>query len=128
MDGRGTIEIALDAIDFKADLTLSHGNLPAGRYVRASVSDSGCGMDAQTMRPIFEPFFTTKEAGGGTGLGLATVHGIVTEHGGAINVESAPGAGATFEAYFPLTEARDDEDAEAVPVLRHGANVSTGTR
>jgi signal transduction histidine kinase len=121
MDGRGTIEITLDTIESNIDLALSHGNLPAGRYVRASVSDTGCGMDAQTMRRMFEPFFTTKEAGRGTGLGLATIHGIVAEHNGAINVESAPGEGATFQAYFPLTDARDaDDDTEARGPLPRG--------
>jgi len=107
MDGRGAIEIALDPVETKADRLLSHGNLPAGRYVRVSVSDAGRGMDTPTMRRIFEPFFTTKAAGSGTGLGLATVHGIVAEHRGAINVKSAPGAGTRFDAYFPQTEARE---------------------
>jgi signal transduction histidine kinase/CheY-like chemotaxis protein len=120
MDGRGTIEIALDPIETEADLVLSHGNLPAGRYVRVSVSDTGRGMDAPTMRRIFEPFFTTKAAGSGTGLGLATVHGIVAEHHGAINVKSAPGAGARFEVYFPQTEAREGGREEAGSILPRG--------
>jgi signal transduction histidine kinase/CheY-like chemotaxis protein len=120
MDGHGTIEIALDTIKAKADLLLSHGNLPAGRYVRVSVSDTGCGMDAPTMRRIFEPFFTTKAAGSGTGLGLATVHGIVAEHHGAINVKSAPGAGTIFEAYFPQTEAREGSEQGTGSMLPRG--------
>jgi CheY-like chemotaxis protein/anti-sigma regulatory factor (Ser/Thr protein kinase) len=120
MDGHGTIEIALDTIKAKADLLLSHGNLPAGRYVRVSVSDTGCGMDAPTMRRIFEPFFTTKAAGSGTGLGLATVHGIVAEHHGAINVKSAPGAGTIFEAYFPQTEAREGGEQGTGSMLPRG--------
>jgi signal transduction histidine kinase/ActR/RegA family two-component response regulator len=104
MDGRGTVEIALETVDLARERATSHGSLPARRYVRLAVSDTGAGMDADVMAHIFEPFFTTKPLGQGTGLGLPTVHGIVAQHGGALDVESRPGKGSTFEAYFPLSE------------------------
>ncbi len=72
-----------------------------GRFVRLSISDTGCGMDQETMGHIFEPFFTTKEAGKGTGLGLAVVYGIVTEHHGWINCYSQPDQGTVFHVYLP---------------------------
>jgi CheY-like chemotaxis protein len=111
MAGQGTIDIGVDAVDMPAARRLSHGNLAAGRYIRLSVADSGHGMDAATLEHIFEPFFTTKPTGSGTGLGLATVHGIVADHGGAIDVESAPGRGSRFDVYLPRSDAAPKLDA-----------------
>ena len=102
MPGGGTLSITAENLELP-EASQRPYNLSPGRYVKISVSDTGVGMDEKTQERIFEPFFTTKEMGRATGLGLASVYGIVKNHNGAIEVKSQKGKGTTFIIYLPAS-------------------------
>jgi PAS domain S-box-containing protein len=105
----GRLEIETAHFSNHEDLAMTSGVLEPGDYVLLRVSDTGTGMTPKVRAQIFEPFFTTKEAHRGTGLGLATVYGIVSQSGGQIDVDTAPGHGTTFSIYLPIAGTQTDE-------------------
>jgi PAS domain S-box-containing protein len=109
--GVGKISIETANITFDETYCLVHEGFVPGDHVSLIVSDTGCGMDKETIRDIFEPFFTTKKEGQGTGLGLAMVYGIVKQNNASINVYSEPGKGTAFKIYLPRAVNADDEVA-----------------
>jgi signal transduction histidine kinase/DNA-binding response OmpR family regulator len=109
----GKLTLGTSNADVRPDFIAVDASLRPGKYVVLSVSDTGMGMDEEVKSRLFEPFFTTKGQGQGTGLGLSTVYGIVSQSGGAVAVHSEPGKGATFKVYFPA--AAGEEDAVLEP-------------
>ena len=111
MPGGGELRIETQNIALDENYTRPY-RVVSGRYVKTSVADTGVGMDEVTQQRIFDPFFTTKKMGRGTGLGLASVYGIIKNHGGIINVDSRNGEGSTFSIYLPASRKADIQGKE----------------
>jgi PAS domain S-box-containing protein len=126
MPDGGKLTIGSRLVNLDASDLAGRPEAQPGEYVCLSIRDTGCGMDPATQARIFEPFFTTKEMGRGTGMGLATVYGIVKQHGGWIEVESDLGRGSTFRVYFPVYDGLVSIDESQPPPPRN-ANGPTGT-
>ena len=121
----GKLTISTQNVLLDAAYARKHPPTVAGRYVLLTVADTGCGIDELTKAKLFEPFFTTKELGKGTGLGLATVYGVVKQSGGYIWVDSAPGQGTRFEIFLPQTTAAPQLPCEDEPAAKYSRGAGT---
>jgi PAS domain S-box-containing protein len=110
----GRLTVTTSCVSVTEEYARHNSEASAGQFIRLSVEDTGCGMDSKTLQRIFEPFFSTKEVGKGTGLGLATVYGIVKQHHGWIEVESELGVGTTFKIFFPAVDSTPDAATEFI--------------
>lgn len=108
----GVMQVTLDTVEIDAHAVKQQPDLNVGSYLKLSISDTGPGMDDKIVARIFEPFFSTKPLGNGSGLGLATSHGIIKDHGGVIIVDSIPGQGSTFHVFIPVLEGAEIDAAQ----------------
>ncbi|MCH7825591.1 MAG: response regulator [Acidobacteria bacterium] len=115
MPDGGILTIATRNVDVAIDIADSISGLAPGEHIELTVQDTGVGMDDETRRHMFEPFYTTKEVGKGSGLGLATVYGVVRQSHGSTVVESTPGFGTTIKVFLPRVEAPDESEAALAP-------------
>jgi PAS domain S-box-containing protein len=122
MPDGGNLRIETADVELDDEYCERHPDATPGAHVMLAVSDSGVGMDEETRARIFEPFFSTKEMGKGTGLGLASVYGIATQHGGRIEVQSTPGEGSCFRVYFPRVLDEPERAAAPAPARPNGGS------
>jgi PAS domain S-box-containing protein len=125
MPNGGTLTIATGRVELDEHYAATHADVTPGSYVALTVSDTGTGMTPAVQARLFEPFFTTKGVGKGTGLGLATVHGIVKQNGGSIGVYTEVGKGSSVHVYFPLAEAAEIAAEPAPPAARPRTHTET---
>jgi CheY-like chemotaxis protein len=121
MEQGGILNVCLERVDLAHAQSVSRGTLSPGPYIRLVIKDTGVGIRPEVVERIFDPFFTTRGVGKGTGLGLSLVHGIVTDLGGAIHVDSVIGKGTTFEIWLPAASEVGKPAVEAARELPRGS-------
>lgn len=128
MESGGKLTIKTENYENKKTVKRGDEDMPPGQWLMISVSDTGCGISEENLSRILEPFFTTKDVGQGTGLGLATVYGIIRQTGGYLDVKSKEGEGTTFSIYLPVLSADEqEEEEEAAPKIEEAPADLTGT-